>query len=336
MELLARYLYAFKNYLPKNQQGDIAEEMSDAVQSRVEEKEAQLGRPLTLDEESAILKSFGHPMVAASRYWPRQYLIGPVLFPVYVRVLKIALLVMLAANILIGSLLISDPNPWTAGVHIWGMIWGAALLVFGVVTLAFAIAERVQAKYEFNLDDLDWDPRNLPKSMDNVTVVSRLQSCIELVVNGIAALWLFDVPGVRSGVAHLVFGQGYTEMTSLPFKLGPWWQILLSVLLVAALANAALNVANLIKPEWTRLRFGELVVTNGLIAVACLLALRSQPLVAVGDGVRNAAQYAQTAEVLNWTAFSILLMFAIVCAVSVVVYVRRLVGRKNGTPAPGR
>ena len=68
MTLVDRYLRAVRDYLPRGQQDDIINELSDNLQSRIEDEAAARGRPLSETEEAAILKEFGHPMAVAARY----------------------------------------------------------------------------------------------------------------------------------------------------------------------------------------------------------------------------------------------------------------------------
>ena len=91
MELLDRYLLAVRKHLPWQRQDDILAELRANLESQLEEKEAALGRPLTLAEMENWLKSLGSPLRMAAPYQPQQYLIGPALYPVYRNVLKIAL-----------------------------------------------------------------------------------------------------------------------------------------------------------------------------------------------------------------------------------------------------
>jgi len=81
MELIQRYLQAVKFLLPRAQQDDIVKELSEDIRSRMEDKEAELARPLNEIDQAAILKQYGHPLIVASRYRqpPFQHLIGPVL-----------------------------------------------------------------------------------------------------------------------------------------------------------------------------------------------------------------------------------------------------------------
>jgi hypothetical protein len=75
--------------LPKGpQQEDILSELSEHLQSRIDEEEDALGRPLTEVEQEALLSQHGNPAIVAERYGaPRRsvslgwQLIGPELFP---------------------------------------------------------------------------------------------------------------------------------------------------------------------------------------------------------------------------------------------------------------
>src|SRR5439155_15304481 len=92
MELIERYLQAVKFWLSKNQRQDIIAELSEDIHSQIEERESALGRKLTDDDVEQILKQRGRPLLVAEKYLPQKSLIGPVLFPAYRFVLKLALL----------------------------------------------------------------------------------------------------------------------------------------------------------------------------------------------------------------------------------------------------
>ncbi len=61
-ELLDRYIHSVKTLLPPGKMDDIAAEVRSNLQSLVEDRSAQLGRELSPEEMSAILKQHGHPM----------------------------------------------------------------------------------------------------------------------------------------------------------------------------------------------------------------------------------------------------------------------------------
>ena len=83
MDLIDRYLDAVRLFLPRGQRDDITAELRDVLMTRREEREAELGRPLTRKEDEALLHDYGHPLMVAARYGRQQYLIGPELYPVY-------------------------------------------------------------------------------------------------------------------------------------------------------------------------------------------------------------------------------------------------------------
>src|SRR5580704_10814972 len=95
MELLSKYLQAVKPGLPRAERDDILAELSEEIRTQIDDKQAELGRDLTEDEEAAILTGFGHPLMVAGRYQRHsgslafgRELIGPDLFPFYMRGVK--------------------------------------------------------------------------------------------------------------------------------------------------------------------------------------------------------------------------------------------------------
>ena len=105
MDLFDNYFRTLKLFLPSDQREDIVRELSEEVQSQVAEKEAALGRALNASEQEALLRQFGHPLLTASRYRPRRYLVGPILFPYYWLLLKVVVGLIVLTH-LIGAVVI--------------------------------------------------------------------------------------------------------------------------------------------------------------------------------------------------------------------------------------
>ena len=156
MTLIVRYLSAVRDHLPRGEQDDIINELSDSLRSRFEDEEAALGRPLREDEEVAILKDFGHPMAVAARYrgdertvtYGRR-LIGPELFSIYMKVLAINV----GVTLLIGLIAL------VAGATIWSGFAGILVplaIQFSIVTAIFVIIDRRWVR-----DPDGWDPRTV-------------------------------------------------------------------------------------------------------------------------------------------------------------------------------
>src|SRR5215471_1865482 len=173
MELIDRYLQSVKWMLPRKQQDDVIRELNDEIMSRVEEKEDALGRPLTEDEQVALLKQMGHPMLVASRYRSSRYLINPTIFAIYWMVLRLILAVVFIAMAIAAVSVAATGQGLGQALGIILRYPLAALSVFAWVTTVFVILDIVQVKFDFFSK---WDPRTLPK----VTKTKPRHSMIEL------------------------------------------------------------------------------------------------------------------------------------------------------------
>ncbi len=213
MDLLDRYLHAVRFWLPRAQQDDITAELAEDLHSQIEDQEAKLGRKLNEAEMEFILKHRGRPLLVANHYLPQQYLIGPLMFPVYKFVLTIVALCYLGAGVArVIGLMSFDPRYRAAHsvarafLDAWGSFWLAIFVAVGVVTIIFAVLERVQSKSRF-LEN--WNPRKLPPARDP-NRIPRLNSTIDLAANLAFAVWwvadmwsttIIDRGGVRIELA---------------------------------------------------------------------------------------------------------------------------------------
>jgi hypothetical protein len=262
MDLLKRYLTAVRFWLPAKQQDDIIAELSEDLRSQSEDREAALGRNLTPAEWETLLKERGHPLVVASGYLPQRYLIGPVLFPVYVFVLKLATLWCLIPSIAVWlGIAIFAPSGSALHASFWNALW-PALVTAGVVTFIFSILERYQSEWLGK-----WSPNTLPPVRDTRRI-PRGSTLFELVVNAMFTGWtieaiaapaLIDSPGLR-----IAFTSAGREV--------------LSGLVLLAIGLIVLSAVNLVRPYWTRTRRSVRSGIYFLTALLFALSLRVQPL----------------------------------------------------------
>ncbi|MDB5452498.1 MAG: hypothetical protein JWO33_1076 [Caulobacteraceae bacterium] len=155
-DLIERYVMAVSANLPKKERADITAELTDILFSKVEAKEAELGRPLTKAEEEVLLRAFGHPLEVAGRYGKTQQLIGPAAYPFYVFFLKAVMGIMVAIYIALWAIaLIAGER----AVHVDADIVEALIFAFAGVTLTFVVIERTGA-----IDKMarNWKPGQLP------------------------------------------------------------------------------------------------------------------------------------------------------------------------------
>jgi hypothetical protein len=244
MQMLDRYLHAIEFWLPKHQRQDIIAEISEDLNSQIEDQQSALGRNLTESELERLLKRRGRPVLVANRYRPQQFIIGPVLFPAYVFVLKIVGLCYLLPWLVVFVIVHRVQHP---GLH-WGVslltagaaLWSAVFVVAGIVTLIFAVLEWSEIRtHMFE----NWSPRQLPPVRDPYRI-PRSTSVTELVVHLAFILWWMAY--VSSPV--LLDGPVF-KLSLAPVRVYFFWGYL-----AIALFNIALAVANLRRGYWTVLR----------------------------------------------------------------------------------
>src|SRR6266403_4893567 len=140
MELLERYLFAVSKHLPQARREDLIAELKDNLLSQLEDEEASLGRPLTTDEIAEVLRKHGRPLLVALQYLPQQHLIGPVMFPWYWYVLRLAVPVgMVVYLIAFVSQVLFSPDGAFVFSHLIPGLLSVAFHVSATVTLIFAV-----------------------------------------------------------------------------------------------------------------------------------------------------------------------------------------------------
>lgn len=248
MDLVDRYLQAVKMWLPSRQRNDIVAELGEDIRSEIDEKEADLGRKLNEDELVALIQRRGQPIVVAGRYRNQGSLIGPTLFPIYTLILRIAAIPFVMTWVVrfglrLSHLLASGASPVAWLTHTSTEFWTSAVALFGVVTVVFAILERVERKTHF-LEN--WNPRDL-KPVRTEKRASRVSSLTELALQIAFALWwirpsaFFDV-----------------EWHGTPWSVGQTWAVLHGAffvpVLLLMLVMAAIAFAQFLHPRETFLR----------------------------------------------------------------------------------
>ena len=148
MDILTTYLNAVRSCLPEPQRDDIINELSENLHSQIEDKQAGLGRPLADAEIESILKQHGHPLIVAGRFREDQRslsfgreIIGPALFPFYIRVLLFNLGITSGIQLIVFIALFLSGQVVTASRFIPSLFYGV-ILQFAFVTLASSIADR--------------------------------------------------------------------------------------------------------------------------------------------------------------------------------------------------
>ncbi len=256
MDLVDRYVNSVRTFLPRAQQEDIVKELSENIRAEMEDREAELGRPLTEDEQEAILQQHGHPMLVAGRYQPNQgsvvfgrQLIGTALFPFYLKVLWITMGISFAGFLVVLAALAASGNSLTVGGAMTSVVFQICIQ-FVAITLIFAAVDRY-------LPAMQWSARGLPAPSPSRprkgNEVSRLGSIAQIVALVVLLLWVRIVLETPS----LLFGP-----VADSYRLGPVWQQVLVPTVLIFVVSIAQAVVNLFRPDWTRLPLVVRVVTE--------------------------------------------------------------------------
>jgi hypothetical protein len=283
MELLESYLRAVKRYLPRAQSSDIIRELSDDLRSQLEEKETVLGRPMTDEEVMAFLKQHGDPMTVARRYrqdspsltigWE---LIGPELFPMYLIMLSVNLLITVAS---VAIILLIVHAPITLDVFVFPVV-----VQIIVLTLVFIGLNLVRRKYP-----QPW--YYPPAELSPLLPIPRAYSVAGLILWTPVLLWWLALPHFPS----LILGSDAAHL-----KLAPTWHNFYVPLLLVLLASISQRVISLFRPGWTWfVPFMRVIVNATGALVLYFLVFKSHALVVVAAAFKGIPQYEQLADTVN-------------------------------------
>ena len=310
--LIERYLQNVRISLPTARRDDIIRELAEDIRTQITDREEELGRPLTDDEQEAVLKHFGHPLVLATRYGPQRHVIGPALFPVYWMTLKIALGGAFAVNFALTiAMLVGGSQSGPAIAHLATFPFTIAVMVFGWVTLVFALLD-------LNLPRLlqhawvDLKGLTLPPREGN----GRRWTLIAEIVGSTAFLiWWLVLP--QSPL--LVFGPAADFLA-----LAPIWRQLHLTVAVIWLASLVVLWAVLLRPDWARVRTIGRLITDGLSLVLASILMRVDAIVQLAPGVEATASQIETVRFINDQAPYVMLIWFLAALWQIVQTLYRL------------
>ena len=348
MDPINRYLSSLKPFLPTPERDDLLQELSDDIREQVEEKESALGRPLTTSEREAIVGQLDPPLVVAARYrrdhrtlaFGRE-LIGPALFPLYVKVLKINLTA--AAAIIVG-ITFAMGRPLGAAVT---PLFFNLLVQFGIVTVIFSLIEAYKGRLLVSETEAVrttvWSghgaarggatlPERIPaqdrygRAADSSARVSRLESAAELVA---LLVFISFLEGIRRS-PQWVFGEG-----DMLFQPGPIWGAIYAPFLLILVANVLQASLNLYRPQWTHLRAASAVLTYvGGLALVGVLLWAGPGVVPLDPAAALTAEHQQRLDFVNRIIVYNVLGSGLVLLVLLLIELRQAVHRWGRGTAP--
>ena len=306
MELLDRYLQAVRKYLPTRRQDDIIAELRANMESQIEDRESELGRPLTQGEFDDFLRKIGHPMVVALRYQPQQYLIGPALFPLYFYVLRVALLWAFIICMIVTAVVTPLTTPGAQAVfESLFRTPGILLQVAAWITLAFAVIDFIRTRHPDLCPPIpgitqNWNPSSLPpleKAPDTGKPRSFAKAVAEIIFHSLFLGWLLLIPHYP----FLLMGPGAAYLSAGPFELAPVWWTFFWLLVALNVLQLAWHCNDLARGTWERPSHVQHTIFKivGLVPVLVLLSAPGHIYVLLRNPARDQAHFGQNLAAVN-------------------------------------
>lgn len=267
MNLLERYLQAVARLLPKARRGDIIEELRANLLSQMEDREEQLGRALTGDEQAGILRGHGNPTLVAGRYREPNLglafgiqLIGPELFPIYRTVLGMIFGITLAVLSVVIFILARTTHETITLARVLTPL----PIQFVVTTVIFILIDRGK-NHVLNR----WDPRELPAPRREPEEGPTTRNIFGFLCLAVGTAWLALTPRWP----YLMLGPGALFLPALALQFWPQWPFFYGAIVALAAAGVVLEFFVLFR--WLprrRTRVVELILRGlGLCLGAALL-----------------------------------------------------------------
>lgn len=166
MKKITVYVEETVKNLPKKLKDDVKKELFNEITEMVESHKDE-----GLSEDEAIkvvLENLGDPKKLSDKYLDKKdYLIGPRLYSVYVKLLKIVMFAVglgLLVAMLVNSA-INDMNDVSYIVSSLVGLFNALLQVFAWITIIFALVQRSELDEKELVDDAIWTIKDLPKDI---------------------------------------------------------------------------------------------------------------------------------------------------------------------------
>jgi hypothetical protein len=295
MDLIERYIQDVSHRLPRRLRGDVEKELRSSLHDALDAHAANAGGGVESaapdDHVVELLRKFGPPaQLAASYRSGTGFLVGPELYPAFLKTMKIVVIVIVGivvASVVAGA--IGEDNPLfeiVKGLVLSNLFseiveaMGWVVLVFWIVQLATSSSRKSAGGDMLGTPDateatsMSWDPHTLPKR-DDPDRIGRTGLMVEIAIM-IALVVLFAV--FPRAVGATVSTNGERHWVAL---MGPGFLAGRGVLYVGFMGTVVLNIMLLRLNRWTLpTRVFDLAIS--VIFVAALL-----PMVTGGNVVAN-------------------------------------------------
>ena len=306
--LIDNYVSEIGRRLPRKTRGDIEAEIRSILQDMLEERSQKTGKPVDEEMTLEVLKTYGAPDKVAANYLGDRYLVGPRLYPTFMLVLRIVLIVIgvLAAiglGIALSRITLTPGNALQTTLKAFGSFFTSAFTALGNIVIIFAILEwalyRAGGKPETKgqPEEKEWDPRLLTKVSSPNQV--KMGEMIVEIVGCFVVIVLFNfypqvigfTPSMNALVDSGNWAVGFGNLNFVPllseafFRFVPFLTIIWALTIILDIVLLRIGHWN----AWTRilsigLKIGSIVIAVAMLGGPSLLAVTTVSLTtALGD-----------------------------------------------------
>ncbi|SDL87121.1 HAAS signaling domain-containing protein [Sediminibacillus halophilus] len=278
MEMVERYIYAVTQRLPQGQRIDIAEELRGLIEDMLEERND--GRPVENTDIERVLIELGSPAELAEEYrGTSRFLVGPDLFPAYLSVMKMVLIITVSAMGIIFAVetILTPMSILHHFVDLLISLFVTATQVFAWITAGFAAAQYFGVAppgLSGGYNRKNWNPSELPPVPDKKKQIKR-GDVLTGIIFSILLLVLVRFSNHLFGV--LLFEDHHLEAT-IPFLNEEKLLELMPLIYLMVAIGIVKEISKLMAGRWTKnLAIANLVI-NGAIFLLAMFILRDQAI----------------------------------------------------------
>jgi hypothetical protein len=316
--LTDRYVWAVQRSLPEAQRADIDRELRGTIADTIDGRREAGTDEATAERETLV--ELGDPYRLAAGYADRPlHLIGPAVFPDYIRLLKVLYVIVLPivfAAILLGQLIGQPESVGGAIGSAFGAIIAVAAHLGFWTTLVFALIER-SPQYKA----VAWKPETLPQlpATGAIKLSDTVASVVWFVFLIGALIWsqFFSLFRDATGAVIPVLDQDlwrfwlpvFVVLAVLEVALKLWLYRLGRWTLVAAAANAVIALGVIIPTIWLflndgvvnsrfaeRAHIGALFESDGVVTIVALVVILATGTATIVDGFVKAVRQAPAGQ----------------------------------------
>lgn len=279
-DLMERYIYEVVRRVPASQKEDIRMELQELIDDMYDAEGADMEK---------ILSKLGDPAELAKKYRDdNNYVIGPEYYENYVWVLKIVMICVAASSLLsrtVSLIMSSGHNVFDFS----GDLLGGLMSAFGMVTLVFAVMERLKVKVDiktakvWSIDNLKgdsnqnkkvWSPDQMSPVPDKKGLISRGETIFGIVFIAIFGAMLIFTPQLFGAY---VFDDGKLVRTISVFNLEEWNRIL-PILIMTFFVSFIDEIIKLVAGCYSVMVMAGTIVTAVIQLALATVALKVLPI----------------------------------------------------------